>query len=272
MNDDGNINETEKALGKSFLRLYGIVKKLRAPGGCPWDREQTPSTLRTNLVEETYECIDAIDNRDDENLREELGDIFLLVTMIGEMKEEEKSFTLEEVLNEISDKLIRRHPHVFGDVNKETVEEVLDQWEDIKENIEGKKHLESVLERIPKALPPLERALKIQKKVSRVGFDWSDIAPVWEKIEEEIGEVKEAIKTKDRVAMESEIGDLLFTVVNLSRLLKIDPTVALNRTNEKFIYRFRLLEEKLKKQGIPIEDVSLKEMDNIWNELKKQSV
>ncbi len=266
------MSENRKTLSESFLRLYEIVRKLRAPGGCPWDREQTPSTLRTNLVEEVYECIDAIDNDDDDNLKEELGDIFLLVTMIGEMKEEENSFTLEEVLNEISDKLIRRHPHVFGDVNKETVEEVLDQWEDIKENIEGKKHTHSILERVPKALPPLERALKIQKKVSRVGFDWPELTPIWEKVEEEINEVKEAIKRNNKRDVECEIGDLLFTIVNLSRLLKIDPTVALNNTNEKFIRRFQLLEETLRNRGDSVENVSLEEMDRIWNELKKERV
>ncbi len=265
INDEGY----KSSLAKSFIKLYDIVCTLRAPGGCPWDREQTPQTLRTNLLEETYECIDAIDNSDDENLREELGDIFLLVTMIGEIKEEEKAFTVRDVLNEISEKLIRRHPHVFGNSNKKTVKEVLDQWEDIKKNVEGKNKSKGVLERVPKALPPLERALEIQRKVSKVGFDWKNAKKVWEKVEEELEEVKNAVTSDVKEEIELEIGDLMFTIVNLSRLLGINPTLALNKTNEKFIHRFNSMETILKQRGVDIEQATLEEMDKIWNEIKR---
>ncbi len=258
----------EKKVKESFYRLYGIVKRLRAPDGCAWDREQSPSTLRKNLIEEAYECIDAIDQRDDSNLREELGDLYLLITMITEMKEEENSFYLFDVLDEISEKLIRRHPHVFGDSDKKTVPEILNQWDHIKETIEGKKTKESILERIPKSLPPLERAFEIQKKVAKAGFDWPSIEGVWKKIDEELEELNVAVESGKDEDIEEEFGDLLFTMVNLARFLKIDPVVSLNRANEKFIDRFQSVENELKRNGSSIGKSNLREMDAIWNRLK----
>jgi tetrapyrrole methylase family protein/MazG family protein len=253
---------------QAFARLYDIVKTLRSPEGCPWDREQTPYTLRTNLVEEAYESVSAIEEGDDPNLEEELGDLYLLATMIGYMKEQEGRFAVADSLRHICAKLIRRHPHVFGDAVKETADEVVEQWDHIKEHVEGKRHKHSVLERVPRTLPPLERAYEIQKKVSKVGFDWSEHAPVWQKLAEEIDELRKAGASGSAEEVEEELGDLLFTVVNLGRLMNVDPTLALNRTNQKFIARFQELERRLAAQGIRPEESNLETMDGIWNDIK----
>ena len=259
-----------EAVKEAFGRLYEIVLRLRAPDGCPWDRKQTPYTLRTNLVEEAYECVSAIEEEDDENLREELGDLLMVAAMIASMKEEKNRFRLSSVLEDISAKLIRRHPHVFGDAVKETPEEILEQWQHIKENVEGKPP-GSVLERVPRTLPPLERASLIQEKVSRVGFDWAHLAPVWEKLSEEIAELKEAQSSGSTRRMEQELGDLLFTVVNLGRLMGLDPTLALNGANQKFIARFRELERRLVDEGLTPKEADLELMDSIWNQIKRES-
>ena len=263
-------NNKENGLKKSFYQLYSIVKKLREPEGCEWDRAQSPESIRGNLIEESYECIDAIDKGDDENLREELGDLYLLVTMIGEMKEEEGSFSLEDVLKDISAKLIRRHPHVFGDSKVSSINEIINQWNDIKEKIEGKIIKGSILERIPKSLPPMERAIEIQKKVAKVGFDWPSLNPVWAKLKEEEQELKEASKRACEADIEEEFGDILFTLINLSRFYKVDASLALNRTNNKFVKRFQRLEAKLKSEKIRIEETKLKALDELWNQLKSE--
>lgn len=263
-------NNKENELKKSFYRLYSIVRRLREPEGCEWDRAQNPESIKGNLIEESYECIDAIDNGDDENLREELGDLYLLITMIGEMKEEEGAFSLEDVLKDISSKLIRRHPHVFGDSKVSSINGIIDQWNDIKEKIEGKKTKESILERIPKSLPPLERALEIQKKVAKVGFDWPYVDPVWAKLKEEELELKNAAKSDLHVDIEEEFGDILFTLINLSRFYKVDPSLALNRANEKFIKRFQRLETKLKSKKIRIEETKLETLNELWNQVKSE--
>jgi tetrapyrrole methylase family protein/MazG family protein len=260
----------EDEIARAFTELYSIVRTLRSPEGCPWDREQTPYTLRTNLIEEAYESISAIEEDDDANLEEELGDLYLLVTMIGYMKEQEGRFAVTDSLRHICAKLIRRHPHVFGDAVKETPDEVVEQWDHIKEHVEGKRHKHSVLERVPRTLPPLERAFEIQKKVSKVGFDWKNPGPVWEKLEEEIAELREVDLSDDLQAAEAEFGDLLFTVVNLGRLMGIDPTLALNRTNQKFIARFQELERRLGQRGLRPENSDLETMDGIWNEIKDE--
>ena len=254
----------------SFEQLYEIVKTLRSPDGCPWDREQNPYSLRTNLVEEAYEVVSAIEEGDDENLREELGDLMLVATMIAYIKEQDGTFTVADALEEICEKLVRRHPHVFGDAKKDTPDEVIEQWNHIKENIEGKKYRHSVLERVPRTLPPLERALEIQKKVSKVGFDWENVGPVWAKLQEEIDELKEAFHSEDIKDIEQELGDLLFTVVNLGRLMNIDPTLALNGTNQKFIARFHELEKRLKDSGSSVEAATLDTMDTLWNQIKSE--
>ncbi|MBN2554252.1 MAG: nucleoside triphosphate pyrophosphohydrolase, partial [Spirochaetales bacterium] len=195
--------------GRAFSRLFQIVRRLRGPNGCPWDREQTPYSIRANLVEEAYECVSAIQEEDDSNLEEELGDLLLVTTMIAYMKEQENRFGITDSLRHVCEKLIRRHPHVFGDARKDTPGEVLEQWDHIKDHVEGKKHKHSILERVPRTLPPLERALEIQKKVSKVGFDWEHAAPVWEKLSEEIEELRQAEKLADPRKIEQEVGDLL---------------------------------------------------------------
>jgi tetrapyrrole methylase family protein/MazG family protein len=265
-----NPKDFEEA-GQAYHRLFEIVRTLRGPEGCPWDREQTPSTIRTNLIEEAYECISAIEENDDKNLEEELGDVYLVTTMIAYMKEQEGKFKVTDALRHICDKLIRRHPHVFGDAQKDTPGEVIEQWNHIKDHVEGKIHKHSVLERVPRTLPPLERALEIQKKVSKVGFDWEHAAPVWDKLAEELDELRQAQDDGDSRKIEQEVGDLLFTVVNLARLLNIDPTLALNGANQKFIARFQELESRLKEQGLRPEDTDLETMDRIWEQIKAEN-
>ncbi|MBN1696083.1 MAG: nucleoside triphosphate pyrophosphohydrolase [Spirochaetales bacterium] len=255
---------------EAFMRLYGIVKRLRGPDGCPWDRKQSASTLRKSLIEEAYESIDAIECDDDENLKEELGDLFLVILMMIRIKEENRKFTLTDVLGDISEKLIRRHPHVFGDEKVGSADEVIVKWEEIKTTVEGKNRTPHLLDSIPRALPPLEKAAAIQKKVSKVGFDWTETAPVFGKLEEEIDELHRAVKTGGIRQTEEEIGDILFTVVNLARLMKIDPSLALNRTNNKFTARFMEIEKRLIEKGIPLEEAGLALMDRLWNEIKKR--
>jgi tetrapyrrole methylase family protein/MazG family protein len=253
-----------------FDRLLDIVRRLRAPDGCPWDLAQDPGTLRGNLIEEAYEAISAIEESDDENLREELGDLLLVATMIAYMKEQEGRFRVAEVLEHICAKLVRRHPHVFGGPRKDTPGEVLEQWNHIKENVEGKKTKHSALERVPRTLPPLERAYEIQQKVAKVGFDWAEAGPVWEKMQEELAELREAHERQDPLRVEAELGDLLFTAVNLGRLLGVDPTLALNGTNQKFIARFQELEARLQSLGLKPQEAGLERMDAIWNQIKAQ--
>jgi tetrapyrrole methylase family protein/MazG family protein len=267
----------------SFERLYEIVKRLRAPDGCPWDREQSPATLRGDLIEETYETVEAIDQKDPAHVREELGDVFLLVTMIAYMHEQEGSFSVSDSLEEVSDKLIRRHPHVFGESDAKTPEEVLTQWAKIKVEQEGRKPKDSILDEVSRSLPPLERANKLQKKASKVGFDWPSIDGVWGKIEEELGEAKAACAAKAAITsngtsgtdaeaahaeLEGELGDLLFSVVNVCRYLKVDPSVALHGANVKFYDRFRHVEKRMKENGEAMEKGKLELMDSYWDEAK----
>ncbi len=257
----------------AFERLYGIVRRLRGPNGCPWDREQTPRTLRASLIEEAWEAVSAIDSGDDANLGEELGDLFLLLTMISWMKEEQGSFTLQSVLQGISDKLVRRHPHVFGSATAGSSQEVLAQWEAIKAGERGAAAREtspSALDHVPGSLPPLEKSLKLQKKAAKVGFDWPGPEQVWEKIEEELCELRDAVDRRDAAAMEAETGDVLFSLINLSRLLRVDPAVALNRTNVKFDRRFREVERRLAGEGVATSEAGLERMDALWNAVKKE--
>jgi len=263
-----NNNKTDPSL--LFKKLYNIIVTLRGPDGCPWDKEQNTDTMRKSIIEEAYECVNAIDNTDDSNLKEELGDILLVVSMIIRIKEQDNVFTYNDVLQNITEKLIRRHPHVFGSENFDTAEEVLINWNKIKTDVEGKKPVHSILEHIPNAFPPLEKAYAIQKKVSKVGFDWKKTGPVWEKLDEEINELKTAVQNKDKSDIEEEIGDIFFTVVNICRLMHLHPGLALNRTNEKFIKRFMKLEERMKEKNIPLEEAGLPVLDQIWDEVKKE--
>ncbi|MBN2535708.1 MAG: nucleoside triphosphate pyrophosphohydrolase [Spirochaetales bacterium] len=264
--------ENTRDLPALFKKLYDIIVLLREPSGCPWDKKQTARSIRGNLIEEAYECVSAVDESDDENLKEELGDLLLVISMIIRIKEQEHAFTYSEVLKEICAKLIRRHPHVFGNETLKTAEEVVITWEKIKTDVEGKKTEHSILENIPGALPPLEKALSIQKKVSKVGFDWKKLEPVWEKLDEEIQEFKAAVQNNMSEQSEEELGDILFTIVNIGRLLKINSALALHRTNDKFMKRFIELEKRTREKGIKLEDAGLEILDRMWDEIKNEEI
>lgn len=267
--DDSNTQAMIAPELAGFGRFYGIIKKLRDPGGCPWDIEQTPLSMRENLIEEAYECVDAIDKNDDDNLKEELGDILLVIAMIVRMKEQENRFTFAQVLDGISEKLVRRHPHVFGDSVVSGSGEVVEQWDRIKKDVEGKKK-GSIFDTIPASLPPLERALKLQKKAAKVQFDWKESGPIVLKLKEEVGELEEALLSNDSVHAEEEFGDILFSIVNIGRFASINPSIALNRTNEKFKARFAEIEKRLAEMGIPVEKAGLELMDSLWNAIKAE--
>jgi len=259
----------------SFLQLYNIIRTLRGPDGCPWDRKQTAKSLGPNLLEEVYEMIDAVENEDHENITEELGDIFLVTTMISYIFEQEKSLKLEDIFDGISEKLVRRHPHVFGDIVKENADEVVELWDHIKKNVEKKNvRMESILDSIPRTMPPLERAYKIQKKASKAGFDWDSVNDVIEKLHEELNELKDAVfsdtKSKNEQHIEEEIGDVIFSIINISRFLKIDPALALHRTNGKFIERFHYIERKMAESNLELKKENFNIMDRLWEEKKSK--
>jgi len=264
-------------VSESFKKLYDTVAKLRSPEGCPWDIEQTPATLRGALIEETYECIEAIDENNAGHVAEELGDLFLLATMLSYMYEEKKEFTVSDVLLQITEKLIRRHPHVFAGVKVKDSAEVLDNWAAIKVQQEGRKPKDSLLDEVSSGLPPMDRAFKLQKKAAKAGFDWPDMDGVIGKIKEELEEVREVIDENEKGdchllgshRLEGELGDLLFSVINLCRFLKVEPSVALRRTNSKFVERFRHVEEKMNETGQEMTKENLQIMDKFWNEAKK---
>ncbi len=257
----------------SFAKLLQTIQRLRAPDGCAWDRAQTPTTLRPSLVEEVWETVSAIDARDEKNLEEELGDLYLLVTMVAWMKEQEGTFTVSSVLHRIHEKLVRRHPHVFANASAGSVKEILVRWDEIKAAEKGTEPAaDSVLDHLPAALQPLEKSLKLQKKAAKVGFDWPSAGPVWDKIAEEMQELAAAAKEGVPGEIEAEVGDLLFSVINLSRFLKVDPSVALHATNVKFERRFREIEKRLAAQGVTPSDAGLARMDSLWNQVKSEEV
>ncbi len=247
-------------------RLQEIVARLRAPDGCPWDREQTHESLRSALVEECYEVVEAIEKADDANLREELGDLLLHVVMHAYMAGERQAFTFPQVVDGICEKLIRRHPHVFGEGSAKDTGEVLKQWEQIKRAEKGAQA--SIMDGLPQAAPALLHAQNAQKKAARVGFDWDDAAPVFEKLDEEVAELREALAAGQRREVEEELGDLLFTVVNLARKLKVDGETALAGSTRKFVTRFRAIEAEIAAQGRKIEDASPEEMNELWERHK----
>jgi tetrapyrrole methylase family protein/MazG family protein len=265
----------EKNSGASaFEGLYKTLARLRGEDGCPWDREQTPASLRGNLIEETYECIEAIDEQESGHIREELGDLFLLVTMLSYMYEQEGLFTVAAVLEGITEKLIRRHPHVFGETRVEDSAGALRNWAKIKVEQEGRRPKDSALDEVSAALPPLERAWKLQKKAAGAGFDWPGIDGVLGKFEEELAEVKEALLQTGGGAsrrVEEELGDLLFSAVNLCRFLKVEPSVALQGANAKFTKRFKYVEQEMKNAGAEMLPGNLAAMDRYWEEAKRNA-
>jgi tetrapyrrole methylase family protein/MazG family protein len=256
-----------------FERLVEIMARLRAPGGCPWDRAQSREDLKTYLVEETYEVLDAIDQGDAAMLREELGDVLLQVVFHAQIASEEGAFTIEEVCRGINEKLIRRHPHVFGEVKADTPEQVLQNWEAIKKEEKAEKNGEaapaSVLSGVPKVLPALLKAYRLQQKASRVGFDWEERRQVEEKVREEWAELNEAVAEGDKARVREELGDFLFALVNLSRFLEVDPEDALQQASAKFARRFQAIEREAQVRGRDIHGMTLDEMDELW-ELVKQ--
>jgi len=248
---------------EEFDRLVEIMRRVK--NECPWDKKQTHESLRQYLIEETYEVVDAIDGRDDAALKEELGDLQIQILFHAFLAEDRSAFLLEDVFTAIADKLVRRHPHVFGETVVSGSAEVLRNWEHIKMK-EGKK--KSVLDGVPKDMPALIKAYRIQSKASRVGFDWSKIGDVVEKISEELNEFQQSVKTHGRNAVEDELGDLLFSLVNLARKMDVNPEDALRRTIRKFTTRFRYIENYLKKNGRELKEASLEEMDRLWEEAK----
>jgi len=256
----------EKTTQSAFAKLSDIVAKLRAPGGCPWDREQTHESLLPATVEEAYEVAEAARSKNDAHFQEELGDLLLLVVMHAEIAREAGRFNIDNVIAQITEKLIRRHPHVFGESDARDSGAVLKQWEAIKR--EEKKGDQHYLASLPVALPALMRAQKAQSKVARVNFDWTELRDVIAKVEEELGELKHAIQSEDRQPIEDETGDLLFAVVNLARKCKLDAETALQSATDKFVRRFNLLEDELRARGKKLGDVDLAELDEIWNQIK----
>lgn len=254
---------------KETVRLLQVVKELRSDCGCPWDKEQTHESLRKYLIEETYEAVDAIDRKDDEDMYGELGDVLLQVAMHSKIAEEENRFDFAKVAKTVTDKMIYRHPHVFGNKDDiETADDVLRIWEILKskENLENKPKAKSKsIVDVPKVLPALMRAEKIQAKASRVGFDWDNIEGPWNKVKEEIGELKNAPDYNEQT---KELGDVLFALVNVARFLKINPEEALNLTNEKFIKRFNFVEKCVNESEKEWNDFTLEQLDEFWNSAK----
>ncbi len=255
---------------ESFSELVAIMDRLRGPGGCPWDREQTYETLRTYVLEEGYEVAEAIDHRDLDALREELGDLLLQVVFLSRLAQEEGRFTIDDVVRGIAQKMVRRHPHVFGDAEADSPEEVLVHWERIKrdEKKEGATD-DSVLAGVPKALPAMMKAALLGTRAARVGFDWERASDVFDKVEEELGELRAAVAADDRDAVRGEMGDLFFSLVNLARKLDLDPEESLERTNHKFRSRFRAVESEIARRGLTPEQAKPELMERLWEEAKK---
>lgn len=261
---------------KSLPRLIRILTRLRSPKGCPWDKEQTPLTLRGELIEECYELVEAITENNPTHIQEEIGDVLLNATMIALMFQEKKQFTIDSVYRQLCEKLIRRHPHVFGTVSVKNSAEVLRNWAAIKATEAGHRPKQG-LDRIPLSYPPLLRAYKIQKQAAKAGFDWSSSEGVWNKINEESKEIKEILASGEanREKLTDECGDLLFSMVNLCRKLHVDPVVAMDHANQKFTRRFHYVESKMNEAGIEMNNDRLPQMDAYWDEAKekeKQSV
>jgi tetrapyrrole methylase family protein / MazG family protein len=254
----------ETLMYRDFSFLKSVIERLRGPGGCPWDQKQTHVSLKKYLIEEAYEVLEAIDEENDETLAEELGDVLLQVLLHAQIGEEEGFFEMDDVIGVLTEKMIRRHPHVFGDVNAEDADEVVANWDAIKAQEAGKEDRESLLDGVPKGMPAILKAFQYQKRAAKVGFDWKETGPVYDKILEELKEFQEA-EGEEQL---KELGDLLFSVVNLARFYKIDPEEALNATNRKFYKRFRYIESALQEKNLSFEDVTLEEMDRLWNEAK----
>ncbi|HAT4133280.1 nucleoside triphosphate pyrophosphohydrolase [Clostridium perfringens] len=253
---------------KDFQDLLDIIETLRNPGGCPWDREQTHESLKSALLEECYEVIDAIENEDEDALIEELGDVLLQVVFHASIGKEDGYFDIMDVIGGISNKMVNRHPHVFGNEEANTSEQVLVNWDEIKKEEKGIKTLTEEMQNIAKSLPATTRAYKVQKKAKKVGFDWNDVNYTMDKVKEELNEIKEVYNCEDKSIIEGEVGDLLFACINVARFLEVDGELALDKTIKKFIKRFSYIENEAIKNNKNLKDMTLEEMDKLWEEAK----
>ncbi len=262
------MSHTKAEKMEAFGRLLDIMDELRVK--CPWDRKQTNESLRTNTIEETYELCEALMRDDQVNIKKELGDLLLHIVFYAKIGDEKESFDIKDVCDALCEKLIYRHPHVFGNVEADTAGKVEQNWEQLK--LKEKGGNKTVLAGVPASLPSIVKAYRIQDKVRNVGFDWEEREQVWDKVKEEFGELQVEIERKDSDNMEAEFGDLFFSLINAARLYKINPDNALERTNQKFIRRFNYLEEQAHLKGKDLKDMTLNEMDALWNEAKAQGL
>jgi len=258
----------ETVLYKDFNKLRAIIAELRGPNGCPWDLKQTHESLKKYLIEESYEVIEAIQEKDIDHLIEELGDVLLQVLLHAQIGEDDGYFSIDDVIEGLSAKMVRRHPHVFGDRIAETAEDVVKNWQEIKQEEKGEQ-ITSILGEVGTSLPTILRSFELQKKAAKVGFDWPDVSGAWEKLKEEIGEFEQEIKDSNTEQAVKEFGDILFALVNIARFYDINPDEALFMTNQKFIRRFQYIEEKVEASGKPFTDYRLEELDRFWEEAKK---
>jgi len=267
---------TRAEAGVWFEKLVGVMARLRGLGGCPWDREQTHATLRTYLIEEAYEVLDALDGADDVKFAEELGDLLLQIVFHAEMAEEEGRFNIVDVIQEIYEKMIRRHPHVFGEKQAKDAAEVLRNWEIIKKEerlakgaVEEEK-AESVLDGVPRSLPGLLEGYQLTRKAARIGFDWENVDGIFEKLREETEELQQVLEKRGSKEIEDEVGDILFAAMNLARFLKIDPEIAMKKASGKFARRFREMERVAREEGTTLGEVARGRMEELWEEAKKK--
>ncbi|MBM7663429.1 tetrapyrrole methylase family protein/MazG family protein [Bacillus mesophilus] len=263
--------QEESLLYQEFQSLKDVIAALRGPGGCPWDQEQTHQSLKPFIIEEAYEVLEAIDEEDDDHLIEELGDVLLQVMLHAQIGEDEGWFTIQDVIRSVTEKMIRRHPHVFGEQKAEHSSEVVKLWDEIKKKETKNTNQESILSGIPQSLPGLLLANAIQKKAAKVGFDWKEASPIWEKLYEEIEEFKAELdlnSSKEKAS--KELGDILFAIVNVARFYQIDPEIAIMQTNNKFKNRFQYMERQADEKGIKLDTLSLEELDILWEEAKQK--
>jgi tetrapyrrole methylase family protein / MazG family protein len=263
------VTRSSAKAAEALRALLDVVLKLRSPGGCDWDRSRSKEDISAYLLDEVYEVIDAVDSGPPEALKEELGDVLFQILFFATMAEEKGEFDMADVIADITAKMIRRHPHVFGDRKVRDVEEIRANWEDIKKNVENKQEDLHPFDRVPRSMPALLKAQKVTEKASRLGFDWPGAEGVFGKLEEEIGELRIAIGKGRQEEVAEEMGDLLFTLVNLCRFLKVDAEGSLRAALEKFILRFKYIEERLNEEGKTAEGASLAEMDRLWDESKR---
>ena len=253
-----------------FDQLVQVFAALRSENGCPWDRDQTHESIKPDLIEETYEVIEAIDAGDATKLREEIGDLLANVMLHAQIARDEGEFDISDVIKTLTEKLIRRHPHVFGDQEANNADQVVKNWEQIKQSESGYEDRKSALDGVPDHLPNLQRAQKLQRKAARVGFDWNDVSDVLPKIDEEIAELKASLRENNREDIELEIGDLLFSIVNLCRFLDVQAEEALRKASRKFVSRFKAMEKELERRGDSFKDYDLAGLDEIWNRAKER--